>query len=40
MNYKYMQRNGIYMCSHLIWMLHWESEMKWKNKMGGQLLKH
>ena len=30
----HIQRNEICICSHLVLILHWESEMKWNNEMG------
>ena len=35
MKYEY----EIYMHSHLVWNVHWENEVTWRNEMGGWLLK-
>ena len=34
MEYEY----EVYMCSHLVWILHSEKEVKLRNEMGRQLL--
>ena len=39
MNIKMEYEYETYMHSHLVWMLHWENEVKWRNKMEVQLLK-
>ena len=39
MNIKMEHKYEIYICSNLVWKLHWENEVKWRYEIGEQLLK-